>query len=413
MLKTLTIAGSLVLASSSFAQQNMQAQRIPSRLKDAGVYHVGTRTWTHGGDTLTPSKVLYRNIANTGFFGIMGIAADIIWTDEGCMPSPGHKAGAKSGKQTVQSITLRYCSTVNGPQTGGVIFYDSYTSCTDPLSLPAVGGFGFTTAGSNGATACWIATFDLTGTTFEFDLTDDSDGVFDGTTALDNFGWTLILNDGGAGGFNGPFLDGDPNNVPYGDGTYYQNTASTYGTGLDTRDQFWLSDTSGAVANGCYWFGGYTSGNPFGSWSVIIRGKSGGGGPGTKYCVANNNSTGAPADLSSSGSASASAGNLTLTSAPVPNQNSIFFHAANQAQVPFGCSFLCATGNIIRGAIVLASSNSASYTYDNSDTKHNLGGFVGATRNFQHWYRDPMGAGSCASGDTFNTSNAISIGILP
>jgi hypothetical protein len=409
MLKTLTIAGSLVLASSGFAQQTMQAKHIPSRLKDAGVYHVGTRNWTHGGDTLTPSKTLYKNNANTGFFGVMGIAADILWTDEGCMPSPGHKANAKSGAQTVQTLELRYCSTVAGPQSGGVLFYDSYTSCTDPSSLSAVGGFGFTVPGGPAGTACWIVTFDLTGTTFEFALTDDSDGVFDGTTALDNFGWTLLLVDGGAGGFNGPFLDGDPNNVPYGDGTYYQNSLATYGTGLDTRDQFWLTDTSGSYANGCYWFGGYTGGAPFGSFSLTLRGKSGGGGPGTKYCVANNNTTGAPADISSSGSASASAGNLTLTSAPVPNQNSIFFHAANQAQVPFGCSFLCATGNIIRGAITLGSGNVATYTYNNSDSKHNLGGFVGATRNFQHWFRDPM----ATCGNTFNTSNAIAIGILP
>ncbi len=55
----------------------------------------------------------------------------------------------------------------------------------------------------------------------------------------------------------------------------------------------------------------------------------------------------------------------------------------------------------------------ASYAYDNSDAKHSLAGFVASTRNFQHWYRDPMGAGSCASGDTFNTSNALSIAIVP
>jgi hypothetical protein len=408
MKKLLTIGALLVAAVTSSAQQTVHARPIPSRLKDAGVYHFSTRTWTHGHDTLTPSKVLYRNIANTGFFGVMGIAADLIWTDEGCMPSPGHEAGAKSGKQTVQSITLCYCSSVAGPQVGGVVFYDSYTSCTDPLNLPVAGGFGFTTAG--GGQACWIGTFDLTGSTFEFDLTDDSDGVFDGTTALDNFGWTLFLADGGSGGFNGPFLDGDPNNIPYGDGTYYQNSGVTYGTGLDTRDQFWLTDTSSSYANGCYWFGGYDNGNPFGSWAIIIRGKSSVGD--WKYCTSSSNSTGAPADISFSGSTSSSAGSFTLTSAPVPNESSIFFHAANQTQVPFGCSFLCATGNIIRGAITLGSGNVATYTYDNSDAKHSLGAFVGTTRNFQHWFRDPMGAASCG-GQTFNTSNAITIQILP
>jgi hypothetical protein len=79
--------------------------------------------------------------------------------------------------------------------------------------------------------------------------------VFDGTEALDDFGWTILLQVQGTGGFNGPFLCGDPNNYPYGDGTYYQNPGAI-GTGLGTLDQFWLNDTSGTYANGCYWFGG-------------------------------------------------------------------------------------------------------------------------------------------------------------
>jgi hypothetical protein len=104
-------------------------------------------------------------------------------------------------------------------------------------------------------------------------------------------------------------------------------------------------------------------------------------------------------------------GDLTLTSAPIPNQAGVFFHGASQGNTPFGCGFLCAATGTERGAVVVATGNSASYTYDNSNAKHDLGGFVGTTRNFQHWYRDPLNAGAC--GDTFNTSNAISIGILP
>jgi hypothetical protein len=129
---------------------------------------------------------------------------------------------------------------------------------------------------------------------------------------------------------------------------------------------------------------------------------------GTKYCIANSNSTGSPADISASGSASSGAGDLTLTSQPVPNQNSIFFHGANQVQLPFGNGFMCAQGGITRGAVTAAAGNVATYTYDNSDAKHSLGAFIGQNRNFQHWFRDPMGGGSL-----FNTSNAVSIGITP
>lgn len=131
-------------------------------------------------------------------------------------------------------------------------------------------------------------------------------------------------------------------------------------------------------------------------------------GVGSKYCTANFNSTGSPADLSAAGSRSAAAGTLALTSAPVPNQFGVFFHGQSPSQTPFGNGFLCTTGGITRGAVVSAASNVASYTYDNSDPKHSLTAFAGSTRYFQHWFRDPMGGGAL-----FNTSNALSIAILP
>lgn len=133
-----------------------------------------------------------------------------------------------------------------------------------------------------------------------------------------------------------------------------------------------------------------------------------GGDIGTKYCTATNNSTGSPADISATGSASSFAGVLRLTSTPVPNQNGIFFHGSNQAQVPFGNGFLCATGGIARSAVTLGSGNEATYTYNNSDAKHSLAPFIGTQRNFQHLFRDPMGGGA-----QFNTSNALSVDILP
>jgi hypothetical protein len=129
---------------------------------------------------------------------------------------------------------------------------------------------------------------------------------------------------------------------------------------------------------------------------------------GTKFCASNPNSTGSPADISASGSASSVAGDLTLEASPVPNQAGIFFHGANQIQVPFGNGFNCVASNVKRGALIFATGNFANYTYDNSDAKHTLAAPVGAPRKFQYWHRDPMGGGAA-----FNTSNAISIDILP
>ncbi len=147
-------------------------------------------------------------------------------------------------------------------------------------------------------------------------------------------------------------------------------------------------------------------GDTNGTWDVFVRDRN--AGIGWKYCTANPNSTGSPADLSAAGSASSGAGDLLLTSSPVPNQNGIFFHGANPSQVPFGNGFLCTTSGILRGAIVMGVSNVATYAYDNSDAKHSLAAFIGSTRNFQHWFRDPA-----AGGAFLNTSNAMSITVAP
>jgi hypothetical protein len=131
---------------------------------------------------------------------------------------------------------------------------------------------------------------------------------------------------------------------------------------------------------------------------------AGGGGLGTKYCTATNNSTGAPADITASGSSSSSAGNLTLTSSPVPNNVGIFFHGTGQTQVTYGQGYLCVYGGIVRSSVIIASGNVGTWTYDNSDAKHSLAPFIGTTRHFQNWYRDPSGGG-------YNFSNAVSIAI--
>jgi hypothetical protein len=413
MLKTLTIGGSLILVSSAgLAQQTLRAERMPSRAQHAGVYHVATGTWTHGQDTLTPSSIYYSNLANTGFFGVWGAPVDMIWTDEGCMPTSGHAGGASDDGILVQSIEIGYCSLeIGSTQTVGLTFYDSYASCTDPTGLPVAGSFLGALPGGLTSGACWIVTLDLVGSGTTFKMTPDADGVFDGTTVLDNFGWTLFMDDVAAGGFNGPLLNGDPNNYAYGDGTYYQNPGASLSTGLDTRDQFWSNDPSGSFGNGCYWFGGYTAGAPFASFWIRIGAKPNNPTCSTKYCVANPNSTGAPADIvvKNCGSANDRNNPYVLSSSPVPNQPGIFFYANNQAQIPFGNGFLCATGGLVRGGVVTGVANRAEWVYDwNLGPKHDLRGVAGQTKNFQYWYRDPMGGGAA-----YNTSNAVAVHIDP
>ncbi len=153
------------------------------------------------------------------------------------------------------------------------------------------------------------------------------------------------------------------------------------------------------------WASNLVGGDTNGVLDVFLRDREG---IGTKYCTSTVNSTGSPADISTSGSASSGAGDLLITSAPVPNQNGIFLHGMNQTQVSFGNGYLCTTGGVALGAVVTGVGNVASYAYDNSGSKRSLAAFIGSTRNFQHWFRDPA-----AGGAFFNTSNAESILIAP
>jgi hypothetical protein len=129
---------------------------------------------------------------------------------------------------------------------------------------------------------------------------------------------------------------------------------------------------------------------------------------GATYCVSTANSSGGPAEISAWCSESSATGHLTLLAQPVPNSFGMFFHGMSQSQIPFGNGFLCASGDIVRGALIHASESAAVYRYDNSDAAHSLTAHVGTTRNFQYWFRDPLGFPAF-----FNTSNAVSIAILP
>jgi hypothetical protein len=178
-------------------------------------------------------------------------------------------------------------------------------------------------------------------------------------------------------------------------------------TSADDDEEIVWNNPSGFVARfrlAVYVFA--SSSSDCNSYDLVVTGP--GGGIGSKYCTATVNSTGAPADMFAAGSNSASAGDLVMRASPVPNRPGIFFHGADQAQVPFGNGFLCATNDLVRGRVLYPTTNIAIYAYDNSDNRHSMLQFVGKRRNFQYWFRDPS-----AGGAFFNLSNAITLLIFP
>lgn len=399
MLKSLRTKGSFLfvtaaLSTGAFAQQSTQAAKIEGPVKDAGVYHVATGTWSRGTNQTANfgPLTLFNNDANTGFFGLY--TGGQIWFGTGRVPSTTGHPNATSDSYTVDGWSVAYCtSNAGGSFIGGCFMYANLGSCVLPGAPDsALGIGGLPGSGTPGTASCWLVTVDLAGTSFAITgCPGDGDGVFDGSPDLDTFGAGFLFTNTASGGA-GPFLNGDPNNFPYGDGTYYQNPGST-GSGLGIADQFWLIDTTGALANGCYWFGGYPGGNPFGSfWLQLFGDGDGGGDLCDKVCQSNPSSAGAGAHISASDNGD---GTYTLSAEPVPNQPGIFFHAPNSIRIPFGNGFLCAGGGLVRLLPpVVGSGGVASRVTDVSG--------LSGTRYFQYWFRDPAGGGAF-----FNTSNAI------
>ena len=125
---------------------------------------------------------------------------------------------------------------------------------------------------------------------------------------------------------------------------------------------------------------------------------------GTSYCTSTINSTGGAATISAQGTLSSSANDLTLSATSVPDQVFLFFHGQSQLQIPFGNGFLCAGGGNVRlNPPVLASGGIAERVLDVPVEVGSVG-----TYNFQCWFRDPA-----AGGHAFNTSNGVSLTLLP
>ena len=125
---------------------------------------------------------------------------------------------------------------------------------------------------------------------------------------------------------------------------------------------------------------------------------------GTSFCMATQNSTGAPASISASGSASLGDNDLVLQATSVPNTPFLFFYGPAQTLTPLGDGWLCVTGGITRiGAPQVASSHTALKVVDVA-----AAGLQPGTTNFQCWFRD-----IAAGGTGNNTSDGVSVTFVP
>jgi len=387
------VCGGLVTGVA--AQHVKQAAPIRGPIRDAGVYHVASGTWTRDDRAargIAP-RVCFNDDASSGLFGVM--PSSETWFGTGRLPGTSDPSlpNVSTDVYWIDGFQIGYCNS-EGPAGVAITLsaYEKLLSCVDPLGQPlavqaTLGGLPGSSA--PGVQACWIVTIDLAGTTLVTPIAgeggDEYDGVLDEDTG--GIGFSFVST---AGGYAGPILAGDPRNFPYGDGTYYQNPTAP-GSGLGIQDQFYLLDSTGALANGCYWFGGYFQGHPFASsWLRLFAEQE--DQPCLSVCQSNPSSAGAGARIELGAIAS---GSWTFVAAPVPDQPGIFFHGPSSIRVPFGDGYLCAGGGIVRLLPpVVAVGHVAEVSVD-------ITGLSGM-RYFQYWFRDPAGGGA-----SFNTSDAI------
>ena len=269
----------LLLGAPLFAQgpKNGAAfiQPITAPVLDAGIYHVGTGTWTRGSSAkanLGPD-IIFNADTGMGYFSSLPANAEVV--DEGILPGTGNtnKTGNAGPNDTylIDGFQFGYCTTSTSTIDWDFKFYDSYVAC----DLPSAPSWCTNLAGAlpsltlPGAGFCWLATFDLSLGGYEICMEADggscASGYDGGGLGLDGFGWSQSWTSTG-GGVTGPFVTGhDPVWSPEGEGTVYQpaftnNCGSGYATGLGSQDLFAI-DTNPTVSPGCYWFGGYVNAN--------------------------------------------------------------------------------------------------------------------------------------------------------
>ncbi len=444
MLRFFALAGfALVTPSSALAQngpQALNAQRVPSQVKHAGVLHVSAGTWTRSGGAVSnfgPDTV-YSNTVQSGYFfavgGSGGFAPGAINFDEGNLPSstntnnPGNR-----DDYAINCVGIGYCDSGVGASGWQLSFYSSYVPCTFASFPDKTFNTGALPSGG-----CWTVDLDLSGCGDCFCLGADGGDGFDDDADDDAFGWSFRYTGSGTGeaGFllAGDPQSTDPNYVPGGlpiDGTNtYFGPASLCSadeaTGLQTMDFWYLEDPAG-VSSGCYFFGGYGNNfgcggplnDPFASWYLELHAElescnSGScascGGSGNP-CLSNPNSTGVNSTMVITGSTSVAADDVTLTASVPPNSTAFFITAQTAGFVPFpggSAGNLCLGNDIGRFQQLVTSSGSAGQVeistvagqWSLSSIPQASGPYAaqaGGTAHFQCWHRDITPAGSPTS----------------
>ena len=311
------------LASVAPAQQDARSRLRPiaAGLRDAGVLHLASGTWTRGPpalDAVAGEAIVYANTCPTGYFAAMYQGER--FTDEGSLPSaampltastqiPGayDTAPGTASWYEINGFEIAYCtsSAVFGAQIAFHSGYQPATSLCAPVPSAPAASFALTgLPASDGVTsACWTVAFDLEGSSAAFAL-----AATDGAGDANAFGWSFsLLHAPVAPNSDGPVIAGGlavqgsyagcsgtdatrwdvgtasvawPGNVVQ-QGAFPE--AQEPGTGMLTQDAFRVEPQKWPSLPNCYYFGG----NPLASFRLELYADVGGCSPeiGTSLCL--------------------------------------------------------------------------------------------------------------------------------
>jgi hypothetical protein len=473
---SLSAVGALLLVAAAQAQNTARLLPVPG-VKDAGTLNIATGTWTRGANAKIAYAVIFDNTCTGAWYTAI---EQTRVTNDGRLPSTsspqidqppfggGHASTSLVGTNdvyTINHLQIAYCTTVVLP-THEVSIWECYASCDDVTTAtgrPPTITFqipGLPGAPVAGSLACWQVGLDLLNATASFNMQGDCDGTWDGTASLDNFGYSWIQLSPSSSAASGPLINGDPDALlsqgPSGTGccvgcnTVFWSGSNVpaicfEGSGLSSDDSFGFDDWNGAayVANGCYWFGGYSSTTPKADHYFQLRGSASPscdmlgtaycfghvGNPSGNVCPCGNNNDGTDplfagcanstyasgANLRAAGCPSISADTVLLTGVHAePSNTSMFFQANNNLDgnsIYLDNGLQCAGGGLIRLKVKM---NDAAGSADSgpmviTTRSARLGHTIqpGETLYYQWWYRET--GDICGADDDANTSNGFEI----
>ncbi len=426
----------LVLAPLSSAQEVLPAgrlHRITGPVRDAGILHVATNTWTRKASAASlGADTIYDNTVSSLYYS--ALSGDT-YIDEGRLPSPTSPTNVTSRpgcatSYTIDGLQISYCTDRVSPAPFHMAFYESYVACSSVIGVTPTAGFllsGLPGSASGSAQACWTITIDLGappgGSGLAFTMAADGDGTYSAPAASNLFGWsfrsTAPWPEQAA---TGPIFAGEPGISLHYDGTRWDDIVDYAESGTGMGSAYAWRVEGGPTLPNCYWFGSAFASFHLELYADSCPGQSfmtpfcTGGVPNSPCPCGNaspyqqlagcRNSFGVGGRLRGTGTPSIAGDTLVLSADQLPASATMLFFQGTQRQAAgtvLGDGLRCAGGTVTRLGVKQAASGAALFPEAGDPSIHAQGMVLGAdTRTYQVWYRN---SASFCTPATFNLTN--------